>query len=735
MARTKFTPKQESVCMDIQTNKKPPVSRKRKEKTDDVREIDNQQFIAIDGEGQNDPSVEVPNGVYQRYTLLCASTGESMYNQNGLSTGECLHWLCDLAIKYPRGIFIIFGGSYDITMWLRDLTFAQLKEVRAYANVPDKRKANIPSTSVYKVGEQVYVYGIDYLPRKYCSITRFEVLLSKDKKHYIFKRDTRGKKIRHGHITVWDVWGFFQCRFVRAVEEYGLLADQTDSQFLSNMKDARNQFERMDIDTITRYCFMECDLLCKLMDKVRFYIGELGMKLKRWDGSGALSSALMTLHNIKAARGDGLPEEVEMACRHAFSGGRIELIQYGHTDKMIFDADINSAYPTVLSSLPNMNGKWKLSQDIESPWSLVHIKWDLSSERARFFPFFYRDEDKCISYPTRGENWVHLPELDAYLENQYLYPNGTVEILEVWNFFPDSDDKPFSFIPELAAQRLVWKKLFKQSGGTQGGQHMMAKTGLNGIYGKTAQTVGMYTDEDGKIHNPPFHNLYWAGRITAATRAKIFDAACMHPESVIMFATDGLFTTRPRNLPYSNKLGEWELSYTKGATFVQSGVYYFGGGKFTFIGSERGLEIVQTKENIKDQSDKTRGFERGTITEEKILDCWKNRVWKTEGKTRKFITYGMIATSCEEDTIEQNMKRLANWEEVTRELHLTPNGTKREYEPKINPLQKRGPNPATSLIPTIPKWNSQDGMSTPYEIDMVYVADQEEVAETAQMWV
>ena len=749
MARTKFQLKAQAAVVNV-GSEKPPINRKKRErKVIESQEIDNQHFIAIDGEGENDVSKDYyydnPSGncfrisdhkcvnrsAYQKYTLLCASTGESISNPQGLSTGECLHWLCDLGIKYPRGIFIIFGGSYDLTMWLRDLKFEQLKEVRAYADVPDKRKAKIPCSSVYQVGENSYVYGVDYLPRKFCGITRFEVLLSKDKKHYIFKRGSNGKKVRHGHITIWDVWGFFQCKFVKAIEEYGLLKDQTDITFLANMKDARDQFDKFDQETVKKYCFMECHLLVKLMDKVKLYVGELGLKLRRWDGSGALSSALLTKHNIKWARGEGLPERIEEICRHAFSGGRIELIQYGHYAGTIYDADVNSAYPYETSNLPIMRGTWQYSEEIESEWSLVLVKWELTSTRARFFPFFYRDDDKCISYPQKGMNWVHLCELQAYLKNQHIYA-GTVEIHGVWNFFPDSDYKPFEFIPDLAAQRLVWKKLYKSSGGTEGGQHMMAKTGLNGIYGKTAQTVGMFTDEDGEVHNPPFHNLYWAGRVTAGTRAKIFDAACIHPESVIMFATDGLFTTRPRNLPYSNKLGEWELSYTKGATFVQSGVYYFGGEKFTFIGSKQGLEKVQTKENVKDQSDKTRGFEKGTITERDILSMWEQKIWKTTGESKVFITYGIIATSCQPDTIEQNMKRLGNWETKIRELHLTPNGTKREYDPRCNPLQKRGPNPAKRLIPTIPKWNEQVGLSTPYEIDMAYVADQEELAEQWQ---
>lgn len=724
MSKRKFEPKQPAVCL-TETSKKPPVYRKKEKKTD-TTEIDNQFFIAIDGEGVNDLTVAVPCSEnhkliagkcnckslcskYQRYVLLCASTGEKIYNSKGLSTGECLGFLLDLAIKYPRGIFIIFGGGYDATMWMRDLTYSQLKEVYEYKNVPNKHTVKIPKTSVYTIDGKSYVYGIDYLPRKYMSIVRFEVMIEPNKKKYfVYKRDTRGKKIRHGAMTIWDTWGFFQSKFVSAVAEYGLLENVKDAQFLANMKDARNQFDRLEIKTITEYCFMEVRLLCQLMDKVKGYIGELGLKMTRWDGAGAVSSALMNYHDIKLAKGKDIPEGPALACLHALSGGRIELIQYGHSGQPIYDADINSAYPYELSKLPNMNGYWKESKSIESGWSLIHIKWDLSSKRARFFPFFYRDEDGCISYPTSGENWVHKPEYDAYLKNREIY-EGTVEILEVWNFFPDDPDaRPFDFIPDLAAKRLIWKKQYKESGRKEGGQHQMAKTGMNGIFGKTIQNVGMYTDTDGKIHNPPFFNLFWAGRVTAGTRAKVFDTACLDPASVVMFSTDGVFTTKKREVPYSNTLGEWELSSTPHMTFVQSGVYY-------------STDI-----------EKTRGFEKGAITEASILEKWEKKIWKAEGSSQSFITFGMIATAQQDVTIEISQKRLANWEVRTRELHLTPNGTKREYDPKRNPLQKGGPNPSKRLIPTIPKGNPSALISYPYELHMEYTREQDELQERMQ---
>jgi hypothetical protein len=68
--------------------------------------------------------------------------------------------------------------------------------------------------------------------------------------------------------------------------------------------------------------------------------------------------------------------------------------------------------------------------------------------------------------------------------------------------------------------------------------------------------------------------------ITAITRAKLIEAiaSARDPASVIMIATDGLYSTEPLPLECSAALGSWEETIHNSDMFiVQSGVYWFLG--------------------------------------------------------------------------------------------------------------------------------------------------------------
>lgn len=729
------------------------------------------QFIAIDGEGvedasrknytytikQGDKTVEVENE-FQKYVLLCASTGETLYQPEGISTCDALSWLCNLALKYPNATFVIFGGSYDTTMWLRDLNFAQLLHLRKYMNMNEKERKDaklehprVPA-QVDDVPNTPYViFEYEYTPRKEFHVTRFEAERQEESKGtLLYRRDTRGKRIRHGSIRVWDVIGFFQCKFMKALKEYGLLESEADQDFLQNMKDSRGQFEHFSIEQITEYCLKECTYLVKLMEKMESYLHHpaINLKLTRWDGAGAIASALMKQQGVKDHL-EELPSDVLIPALHAYSGGRIELIQYGHkkgkeltetqarlavlkeadkkgmtlteelnqqilndkyikmkneqgntlyVEKVVWDYDINSAYPFTMCSLPSLaGGKWEKSAIVTSRFALCHVRWNLQGQR--FYPFFYRTQNSSIIYPTCGEGWYWLPEYEAAIKHQHKY-SGSIELLEVWNFHPATDIKPFAFIPEMAKQRLLWKQLAKDSGGLDGGQHIVVKLGLNSLYGKTAQQVGgSYNWKTDEMELPPYHNIAYAGYITSATRAKLYDAAMYNPDAVVMFATDGLFTTSPfPELPLSTSLGEWEVTACSSFTAVQSGVYYY------------------TNEKQKSET-KSRGFEQGSITEDMVLAEWnkenaQENDYVVKGTSRHFITFGLIATAQEESTIKKGMSRLCGWETRTRELSLSPYGTKRKNDPKYHPRNNPQKfNPSKQFIPTLPEDNDDYAVS------------------------
>jgi len=176
-----------------------------------------------------------------------------------------------------------------------------------------------------------------------------------------------------------------------------------------------------------------------------------------------------------------------------------------------------------------------------------------------------------------------------------------------------------------------------------------------------------------------------------------------NPNAVVMFATDGLFTTDKFAVPLSENLGEWEVSRFSRFTAVQAGVYY---------------RETQDWQSLS----KSRGFEKGSITEQKVLETWKDGPrqdehgdWQLEvtGSTRQFITFGKIAVGEKPDIIKKNMKRLCNWERKERKLSLDPRGTKRMDDSRYDKYKRY-----ERLVPTIPLIEYLDEyshMSTKYE--------------------
>ena len=668
------------------------------------------QFIAIDGEGLNIGSA--PNGgTIQHYVMMCASTGESLYKPEGIKTLDALHWLCDLSEKYPHAVFVVFGGSYDTNMILRDLTFQERLTIHKYSKIATDIEQSNSKRKLPMFGN----FEIIYRPRKELYVKRLKTIVSNNGYHKVLWKKSKGgkfSKLSSGAMHLYDVYGFFQRKFVDAIVEYKLPVDDID--FIKRMKDTRNDFQAGNVEEIISYCRRECEILVKLMQLVEHYLlhPDINLKLTRWDGAGSIAGAIMKKYSVKDHL-EELPFHVLEASKHAYTGGRIELIQYGHYKNIVYDYDINSAYPTFLLRLPSLKGgKWtpieEKETEIKSSFCVCLVEWDLWDIENRIYPFPYRQKDGTIIYPSRGKNWVWLPEYQAAMKHRSKYRNGTINLIQVINFYPATDEKPFWFVEDMARQRLLWKQAGE-------GQNIMVKLGLNSLYGKTAQQIGGYYDEKkDTLVTPPYHNLAYAGFVTSSTRASLFDSAMQKPTDVIMFATDGLFTISPFTLPISKLLGEWECTKVLNFTAVQSGVYYYDVKKdfkdFEEMQIDHFNEITSglyfyLSLDTSIPKIKSRGFDPSSISRESVISTWKEgKKSKVIGRSRKFITFGMLATGQKPDTIKRNMRRLCNWETVDRELCLYPLNTKRHNT--LNDEYETRRKPSNGLMKTYPKVNA-----------------------------
>jgi hypothetical protein len=70
--------------------------------------------------------------------------------------------------------------------------------------------------------------------------------------------------------------------------------------------------------------------------------------------------------------------------------------------------------------------------------------------------------------------------------------------------------------------------------------------------------------------------MFYAATVTAGTRAMLLDAASVDPDAVVLFATDGICSTRELpglDIPETKRLGTWERSQRKNGVFVKAGIY------------------------------------------------------------------------------------------------------------------------------------------------------------------
>lgn len=514
------------------------------------------EFIALDGEGESIGEMETftvgekgksYHAKEHIYTMLAASSGESLYNGGKrLGTMECINFLCDLGLAHPRAIFVIFAGGYDINHMLM---FGFNRETLQKISRGETHEFDYE-------GER---YSIEYRSRKSLTL----------KRGMDFKISDEGKfqTIWKSRLTIWDVFGFFQESFVTVVDKW-LGKDYKHYQLIKDMKARRGDFANVAQSVINEYNAAELESLVTIMDKVRDAVNGLDLKCRRWDGAGSIAAAIMRKHEIKKFKVE-TPNEIIDAVRCAYAGGRIEVCKVGHHNDFVYDYDVNSAYPSVMIDMPCLaHGKWKhgLSKEPPKGFTLVHLKYDFADDLP-FYPLFYRTSQMQISFPAQGEGWYWFPEYEAALECP-----GVLEVIEWWQFIPGCNEKPFHWIDTYYKERQQWVKNPTQE--WQKGGEKIIKLGLNSLYGKTAQQLG-----GNLLKAPPYHQLEWAGYITSATRARLYTAAVKDPSSIIGFATDGIFTTKPLPLELSTtkQMGAWELKepVPVGMTIAMAGVYWW----------------------------------------------------------------------------------------------------------------------------------------------------------------
>lgn len=473
------------------------------------------QFIAWDGEGYSSSDGE------HHYMLFGNSLGRSI-------RGESLTWrdCFPLLLEDHGGINVIYGGHYDVVMMTKSMPFPVRD--RLYSGRPVK-------------------YG------------GYRMVYYRSK--FLLLKDIRSKK----STILYDVISFFQTSFVKACREY--LGNDDTLDAMHEMKLKRDTFTYGD-DNVDPYWQSELDYLVRLMTLLRELMAAVDIKPRGWYGPGAVASAVLNRENVKEYYGE-TPEHIVDIAERAYYGGRFEQFKVGRIER-VYEYDIRSAYPSAIVQLPSFVGvTWHRCETVNriGRFGLYRVSWDIPFTPVTLGPFPWRDERGNILFPLKGtSSWYWGVEVQQLAKR---FPREYWTIEEGYEpEFPERVRAPFRFVGKMYADRARMK--------AEGNPAQMAlKLGLNSLYGKLAQSTGAKKHKDSHTWTKPgFHNILWAGWITAYTRAKLLEGIGRNDSSIVAIETDAIFTTKPLELPISSALGDFEETVIERILYIHSGQYY-----------------------------------------------------------------------------------------------------------------------------------------------------------------
>jgi hypothetical protein len=491
-------------------------------------------FVGCDGEGAG-----VDELGRQNYLLFRMGERE-LYTGSRLQTDELLAFICD----HPKAdILVGFAFGYDVTMILRDL--------------PNAQKAKLFEPKTFGQGHSPFVwyhdFDIDYLPKQYLKVRRVRRI--RDPETGIVKREG----VKGSTRIIYETFGFFQKSFLKVCEEFKA-GTAEERQLIAASKERRGDDEWAITQTERDYCALECRMLAELMERLREYCEAADMRPKSWNGAGKLAKALLAKHNApKAAQiNEWVPKEVRDLANMAYYGGRFEITRTGLIDQEVYEYDIGSAYPDGMRRLPCLqHGKWCVadSAELRRTDKLFVAVVTFNCERigdglGQLGGLPIRSKEGHLYWPLRGGGVYWSPEIRSAERMGF-----NVRYKTGWTYHTDCECQPFDWIEPLFDYR---KSIGKSGPGYP------IKLGINSLYGAQAQRVGTGV----------YANMVYAGLTTAQTRARLNDAISLNPNSIVMLATDGVYSTEPLALPIGDKLGDWELQRMDGLFIVQPGLYW-----------------------------------------------------------------------------------------------------------------------------------------------------------------
>jgi len=511
------------------------------------------EFVAVDGESTTDAEG------YSHYQILAASVRGKIYSiedKEQLSTVQCLEFLLNLPHRRQRVCVCGFAYNYDVNHILVDLRHTWRKM---------QRLSRGDYVGIYIDSRHRYV--IKNIPKKALEIWR---------------KEKAGKRWKNtGYVRVYDVFGFFQCSFLRAIEEHKV-SNPEQHAIIEEFKARRGEDLRLDWQGWKKYNEIECHLLVQLMNDFYKLLKAEDIHLSNWWGAGAIAAYWYKQHDIKSHLVKKFTPEIDEDIGRAYFGGHIQRLKVGIFPCPVYHYDICSAYPWGQKQLPSLKGTWRETDHFEpdEEWAMYEVEWDFTSvwnEEQSYGPLPVRTKHGTNVYPIKSAGTIGVfwaPEVSAVLKH---WPQ-CVTVSKGRVFTPDTDHKPFAWVNPLFLRH----NLLKLGGDPR---NIPLKLGLNSLYGKTVQAIGK---------DPPYQSYMWGGLVTSLTRARVIEAIALDVPAVIAAATDGLFAIRPMPIITGTNLGDWQQEedleeFELYANGVYRG-YYWKKGERKLLLKARGMQ-------------------------------------------------------------------------------------------------------------------------------------------------
>lgn len=367
---------------------------------------------------------------------------------------------------------------------------------------------------------------------------------------------------------------------------------------------------RKNFPIILEYGMKDASLTARLAEKTDDKINEMfGFRMKSFTSKAKIGEMrtldyIGGIENYPSYKFDS--EEAETA-HSSYHGGIFSTWKRGRFGT-VTDLDIASAYPDAQAKMPHWdNGEIHSISGESEILPEDYYGWVLTEFDCFYIPYHTGEHDKWKISFTTGVGKLIDVEAESSVTAVY-YPDGIrkqiITLHEyrfmkshgfpckliagyVWRQTQNKYKAPFGWMYEDYKMKSEIKR--DPTRGKKSVEYALIKIPMNGMYGKTAQTIGMAM----------MQNFFYASYITAETRIKV--AAFIEDNNlrdrVINIATDGIlldgnFSHLVQELP-DEPLGSWTCKVWQNAIVLGNGMYMLWNDEY-YSASEKFKDHIKT---------------------------------------------------------------------------------------------------------------------------------------------